>query len=402
MAESLSDTFSTLQNTPINDSIPDDEIWNKVRQAFTVNHQILNLNNGGISPQPELVQKALVRYTEMCNQGPTYFMWQVLDAGREPLRKKLARLANVDAEEIALNRNTTEALGTVTFGLSLSKDDEIVMSRQDHYHMVHCWKQREQRNGVTIKWINFELPIEDENVFVKAYIDATTSKTKVWHITHVINYTGQILPVKRLCEEAHRRGIKTIVDGAHAFALLSQTPGDFQCDYYGASLHKWLCAPFGTGLLHVKKENIGNLYPLFPSENPQSTNIRKFEELGGRSFCQEQAVSDAIDFHLAIGRERIEKRLRYLKDYWCNQVKNHPRIKLSTSLKSDFSCALGMFNIDGMEPDAVQAKLFDQYKIHTVSIHWANISGVRVTPHMYTLSTDLDRLCEAILAIANS
>ncbi|MCI0751188.1 MAG: aminotransferase class V-fold PLP-dependent enzyme [Flammeovirgaceae bacterium] len=399
-AENLSDALLELNQLSPLQAANDDELWERMAQAYTVTPTILNLNNGGVSPQPKVVQDAVDRYYHYSNEAPTYYMWQILDKGREPLRKKLADLAGVSNQTVAINRNATEALGTITYGLSLSKGDEIIMTKQDYPNMIQAWKQKELRDGIKIQWLNFTLPIENEEQIVKAFVDATNSKTKIWHITHMINWTGQIMPVKKLCEEARKRNIISIVDAAHTFAHMDYKISDFNPDYFGTSLHKWLCAPFGTGMLYVKKENVAGLWPLFPNDKPQADDIKKFETLGTRSFAPEQAIGQAIDFQLAIGSKRKEERLRFLKNYWCEKVVKHPRIKLNISLKPEHSCALGNFSIDGLEPETIASKLFADHQIHTVAIKWENISGVRVTPHVYTTTRDLDRFVEAVLKIA--
>ncbi len=401
-AENLSDALVRLNRLSPAAAVNDEDLWARMAQAYTVSPNILNLNNGGVSPQPKVVQDAVDRYYHLSNEAPTYYMWQILDKGREPLRKKLADLAGTSAEELAINRNATEALATVTWGLTLNKGDEIVMTKQDYPNMIHAWKQKELREGIRIKWISLALPVEKEEEIVKAFVEATTSKTRIWHITHMINWTGQIMPVKRLCEEARKRNIISIVDGAHTFAHMDFKLSDFDADYFGTSLHKWLCAPFGTGMLYVKKENIGGLWPLFPNDKPQSTDIRKFETLGTRSFAPEQAIGQAIDFHNAIGSKRKAERLHYLKTYWCEKVTKNSRVKLNISLKPEFSCALGNFSIDGMEPETLANRLMGEFQIHTVAIKWENISGVRVTPHVYTTTKDLDRFVEAVLKIAST
>ncbi|MCX6131094.1 MAG: aminotransferase class V-fold PLP-dependent enzyme, partial [Proteobacteria bacterium] len=188
-------------------AVLDDDLWARMAQAYTVSPNILNLNNGGVSPQPKVVQDAVDRYYHLSNEAPTYYMWQILDKGREPLRRKLADLAGVSPDELAIQRNTTEALGTITWGIDLKVGDEIVMTKQDYPNMIHAWKQRELRHGVKINWINLNLPIENDDTIIKAYVDATTSKTKIWHITHLVTWTGQILPAAKLCAEARKRGI---------------------------------------------------------------------------------------------------------------------------------------------------------------------------------------------------
>lgn len=401
-AEDISDALFELNKLLPEVAATDEDLWARMAQAYTVSPNILNLNNGGVSPQPKVVQDAVDRYYHLSNEAPTYYMWQILDKGREPLRRKLADLAGVSPEELAINRNTTEALGTFTWGIDMNKGDEIVMTKQDYPNMIHAWKQRELREGVKINWINLSLPVDNDEVVLKAYIDATTSKTKIWHITHLLTWTGQILPAAKLCAEARRRGIISIVDAAHSFAHVDYKISDFNCDYFGTSLHKWLCAPFGTGLMYIRKDKIEKTWPLFPTDKPQSADIRKFEALGTRSFAPEQAIGQAIDFHNAIGAKRKQERLQYLKKYWCEAITKNPRVKLHISLKPEYSCALGTFSIDGIAPGDIASKLFADYQIHTVSIVWENVSAVRVTPHVYTTTKELDRFIEAVGKIAAS
>lgn len=402
MAEDLSDALHSLNRLSAFEAATDEDLWARIAQAYTVSSSIINLNNGGVSPQPKVVQDAVDRYYRYSNEAPTWYMWGILDRGREPLRRKLADLAGTSNEEVAVNRNTTEALGTVTYGLTLSKGDEVIMTKQDYPNMIQAWKQKELRDGIRIKWLNLELPIEHDDTIVKAFTDATTSRTRIWHITHMINWTGQILPVKKLCDEARKRNIISIVDGAHTFAQMDFRIPDFNPDYFGTSLHKWLCAPFGSGMLYVKKENIAGLWPLFPNDKPQSADIRKFETIGTRSFATEQAIGQAIDFHNAIGSKRKEERLRYLKNYWCEKLKQHPRVKLNVSLRPEYACALGNFSIEGIEPETISSRLMLEHQIIANAIKWENISGVRVTPHVYTSLKDLDRFVEAVQKIAAS
>jgi selenocysteine lyase/cysteine desulfurase len=398
----VSDVLAELNTFSPEEAALDEELWARMAQAYTVSPNILNLNNGGVSPQPKVVQDAVDRYYHLSNEAPTYYMWHILDKGREPLRRKLADLAGVSPEEIAIQRNTTEALGTITWGIDMKAGDEIVMTKQDYPNMIHAWKQREMREKVKINWINLNLPIENDDTIIKAYVDATTSKTKIWHITHIVNWTGQIFPAAKLCAEARKRGIISIVDAAHSFAHLDYKISDLNCDYFGTSLHKWLCAPFGTGLLYIRKERIEKTWPIFPIDKPQSPDIRKFEALGTRSFAPEQAIGQAIDFHNAIGGKRKQERLHYLKKYWCEAVTKNPRVKIHISLKPEYSCALGTFSIDGLDVSDVGSKLMSEYQIHTTTIKWENVNAVRVTPHIYTTTKDLDRLIDAIGKIAAS
>jgi selenocysteine lyase/cysteine desulfurase len=385
------------------DLATEEDFWYYIQQSFTVSPSLINLNNGGVSPAPKTVQDAMKRYYDYCNEAPSYYMWRQMDQGREPLRKNLANMAGCSAEEIAINRNSSEGLETVIFGLQLKAGDEVVAARQDYPNMVNAYKQREKREGIKMVWINLELPSEDENYLVRQYVNAFTPNTKVVHVTHIINWNGQILPVKKIAAEAHKRGIEVVVDGAHSFAHFDFKVPDLDGDYFASSLHKWLYAPIGTGMLYVRKEKIKTIYPLFAtSEDPLKDDIRKFENLGTRPFFIEQAIGKAIEFHEMIGSERKEKRLHYLKNYWMEKVKDIPKVKLNTSLHPKWGCAIGNVGIEGRKPGELDSFLLDKYKIHTVGIEWENIKGVRVTPNVYTTIKNLDLLVEGITTFAKS
>jgi selenocysteine lyase/cysteine desulfurase len=289
-------------------------------------------------------------------------------------------------------------LETVIFGLRLQAGDEVVLTKQDYPNMINAWKQREHRDGIVLKWLDFKFPIEDKAAIVHEFSNAFTPKTKVVHITQVINWMGQILPVREISLEARKRGIEVLVDGAHAFAHLDFKIPDLLCDYYGTSLHKWLCAPFGSGLLYVRKEKIKNLYPLLAAPNPESEDIRKFESLGTRSFAIEQAIGQAVNFHRMIGPVRKQNRLHFLKTYWTERVLQNKLVKIGTSLKPEFSGAIALLQVEGRKPAELMDFLFANYRIHTVAIDWENIQGVRITPNVYTSLNDLDLLVQAVEA----
>ncbi len=399
-SRNLQSALKNVDQVPPDELASEEEFWYYIQQAFTVSPAIINLNNGGVSPAPKTVQDAMKRYYDFSNEAPSYYMWRVLDQGRETLRKNLANMAGCDAGEIAINRNSSEGLETVIFGLSLKAGDEIVAAKQDYPNMVNAWKQRELRDGIKMKWINLELPSEDEKYLVRQYVDALTPNTKLVHLTHIINWNGQILPVRKIADEAKKRGIEVLVDGAHSFAHFNFKIPDLNADYFASSLHKWLYAPIGSGLLYVRKEKIKNIYPLFAADDPMKDDIRKFEHLGTRPFFIEQAVGKAIEFNEMIGIERKEKRLHYLKNYWMEKVKEVSRVKLLTSLNPKWGCGIGMVAVEGKKPAELDNYLFANHKIHTTTIEWENIKGVRITPNVYTTTKNLDALVEGITAFA--
>lgn len=331
---------------------------------------------------------------DQSNEAPSYYMWRILDQGREPLRKRLAKLGGVNPEEIAIQRNSSEALETIIFGLRLREGDEVVLSKQDYPNMINAWKQREERDGIVLRWVDHQLPA-DHRELKDAYLEQFSERTKVVHLTQVINWTGQILPCGAIAEAAHQQGIEVVVDGAHAFAHLPEDIPATGADYYGTSLHKWLCAPIGTGMLYVKKSKIGPLYPLLAAPDPASDDIRKFEALGTRSFPLEQAIGQAMDVHQWIGPERKFQRLHYLKRYWLDSALELG-YRSYTDPESQYSGAIAAIQWKDEEPGALAKFLFKEYKIHTVGIEWENINAVRITPHVYTQTRELDILVDGL------
>lgn len=402
LAEDISDAFQELNKLDPLSAAQNEDIWARIQQAYTTSSSIINLNNGGVSPQPKVVQDAANRYYTYSNEAPSYYMWRILDQGREPLRAKLAALGGVSPDEIAINRNTTEAVNTVIFGLNLKAGDEVVLTKYDYPNMINAWRQRERRDGIVLKWLDFDIPMESDDEIVEKFRSAITPRTKVFHITHMINWTGHIMPAKRLCDLARANGVHSVVDGAHTFGHLDFKISDLGCDYFGTSLHKWLCAPFGTGMLYIRKQKIKDVWPLLASPEDQVDNIRKFENIGTRSFATEQAIGSAIDFHNAIGIARKEARLKYLKSYWVEKVKGLDKVNFYTSTNPELSGALFNFGIEGMDAGPVHNVLFRDFKIHTSPIKWEKVNGPRITPHVYTKKYDLDRLVEAIHGLSKA
>ncbi len=399
-ASGLEKHLNRLENMSLSESAGDAEFWAWVRSNYSLSTNLINLNNGGVSPQPKIVQDAHIRNYQLCNEAPSYYMWRILDQGREALRNKLALLCGVGADEIAINRNSTEGLNNIIFGLDLKEGDEIVLSRFDYPNMTNAWKQREKRDKVKLVWVDIPQPLENDDEIVSIYEKAVTSKTKIVHITHLINWTGNIVPCRKIADMAHKKGCEVIVDGAHSFAQLDYKIEDTGADYFAASLHKWLCAPFGSGLLYIKRAKIKNVWALLSSVDPDGPDIKKFESLGTRSFASEMAIGTAIDFHNVIGAKRKEARLRYLKNYWAEKAVKLPHAKLFTSLKTDYSCALANIGFDGWQAHQIEARLFEKYRIHTVSIIHEKVNGIRVTPNVYTSTEDLDFLVKGLTEIS--
>lgn len=378
----------------------DEDFWAAIQQSFSVTRGIVNLNNGGVSPSPRMVTEAFVRYTWQQEDATAYTMWQLLEPQSETVRTGLAEIFGCDAEEIAITRNASESLEILLMGLDLKSGDEILTTTQDYPRMLTTLKQRELREGLKLNLIKIPIAPKDVNDIAAAFERAVTSKTKLILVSHQINLTGQINPVKKVCEMARARGIETIVDGAHAFAQFDFKRDDLQCDYYGTSLHKWLYAPKGTGLLYVKKDKISKIWALMASEDKNRNDIRKFEEIGTHSAAMRLAIGEAILFHNAIGGKRKEERLRYLSRYWMNRLKDVPKVGFNTSFDPLQSCAIANFKVDGVDPVALGGYLMSKHKIFTTPIVHDEFTGIRITPNVYTTLWELDRFCNVVEQVA--
>jgi isopenicillin-N epimerase len=376
-----------------------DDFWAFVQQLFSGGRGIINLNNGGVSPSPRIVTEALTRYIWQQEDTTAYTMWQILEPQSERIRTELAALFGCDREEIAITRNASESLEILLFGLDLKRGDEILTSSQDYPRMLTTLRQREQREGIVLKTVKLPLVPKDPIEIVRAFEAGITPRTKVILASHVVNITGQIVPIRAICDLGRTRGIEVIVDGAHSFAQFPFTRDEIGCDYFGTSLHKWLFAPKGTGMLYVKRDKIAKVWPLMAAEQKQATDIRKFEEVGTHSAAPRLAIGEAILFHRGIGAERKAARLRSLARYWENRLRELPRVRLHTPLDDAQSCAIGTVEIEGVEPGVVARKLFDEHRIFVTPIVHEDFKGIRVTPNVYTTFEELDRFVEAMAKI---
>lgn len=374
----------------------DEGFWREVQQAFTVDRSLINLNNGGVSPSPALVQDAMKRHLDFSNQAPVYTMWQVLEPQREGVRQRLARAFACDAEEVALTRNASESLQICQFGFDLQPGDEVLTTTQDYPRMITTFQQRERREGIRLVQFSIPTPCEDPEQIVRLFEQHITPKTRLILMCHIINLTGQIMPVKAVVQMARARGIPVIVDGAHAFAHFQFTHADLDCDYYTSSLHKWLLAPHGTGLLYVRRDKIAGLWPLMAAPEAMDDNVRKFEEIGTHPAANYLAIAEALTFHQGIGPDRKEARLRYLTHYWAERLLQHDRIRLHTSLNPAYSCAIGNVQIEGIDSGALGSHLWTKHRMIVTPIKHAEFEGLRITPNVYTTLEELDRFCDAM------
>jgi len=378
----------------------DDAFWNEIRGVFPT-YSYINLENGYSSPEPAATFQAFQRHQQDINGGLSFYMRRKKAADDVAVKAELAKLAGVPPEELVITRNTTESLGTVTHGIDLAPGDEAVMCNQDYGSMLEQFRQQSKRRGLVCVEIDIPLHPKDDQEMVDTYARAMTPRTKLLLVSHMVNITGQILPVRKIADMAHARGVRVIVDAAHSFAHVNYTLPELDGDFLGASLHKWLCTPLVAGLLHIKKDRIKDVWPLLGDTSRPADDIRKFERLGTQPVWTGLAIADAIRFHTMIGAARKEARLRYLQQYWTDKVRGIPKVYLNTPT-GNRACGIANVGITGMTPKALADGLFDRFNIYTVAIDTVAVKGTRVTPHLYSTTAELDALVKALTELARA
>jgi isopenicillin-N epimerase len=376
----------------------DEAYWGTIRRAFTLDDTMVNLNNGWSSPAPAHALEQMIRDMRFSNELPVEHMARLLEPRIEGVRDGLAKEFGCDPEEMAVTRNASESNLTVIHGLNLKRGDEVIVTTQNYGRMLNGWRQRALREGIVIKEIKLDTPPKSDEDVVRAFEAAITPNTRVIEVMHISFMTGYIAPVKKIADMAHKRGIAVTVDGAHAFAHFPFTRDDLNCDYYGASLHKWLTAPIGTGLLYVRRDNVKNLWPLFAQGPNQIDDIRKYEEIGTHPVAIHNSIAVSLAFHRSIGAERKIARLRMLRDRWANRLmKESDRVHLLTALGPNTNGAIATFNIDGMDMGKLNGWLWGNHKISTAGLNHPEFVGMRITPNVYTTLDEIDRFTDKVL-----
>jgi isopenicillin-N epimerase len=383
------------------DVATDEDFWVQIQQAFTLDRTLINLNNGGVCPSPRVVLDAMRRYIEFSNQAPVYHMWRLLEPEVESVRRQLADEFGCDPEELAITRNASESLENVQLGLPLERGDEVLTTDQDYGRMLTTWEQRARREGIVVRQLPFQTPPPSPQVLVDLFANAVGPRTRVIHFCHVVNLTGQIFPVRDICRMARARGIRTIVDGAHAFAQFPFRYADLECDYYGTSLHKWLLAPIGTGFLFARRELIKDVWPLMAAPPSMDENIRKFEEIGTHPAATHNAIAEALAFHRAIGAERKAARLRYLRERWMRPLAKLPQVQLHSSFDVTQS-GVANVGIAGVDPGKLTTHLWNTRRIIVTPIGHPACTGIRVTPNVYTMLGEIDQFTAAMEEVAKN
>ncbi len=398
----MAEAVSGLDKDASPDEVASTEwFWSRIQSAFTLDRTIIHLNSGGTSASPRNVHEAYKRYLDYSNQAPSYYMWRHLTPNKEGVRTKLARAFGSDREEIAITRNTSEALEIAQFGIDLEPGDEIVATTQAYGRMLTTWEQRVRREKIVLRKVVIPVPLMTDDDYVSRIEEAITPRTRVIMVMHMINLTGQITPVKKVCRMAHARGIPVICDGAHTFSHFPFTLDDLECDYFGTSLHKWTYAPTGTGFLYVKRDRIKETWPLMAAAETQDDDIRKFEEFGTHPAANINAIAEALVFNEGIGIDRKAARFRYLHRRWIDRLRKYENVKFRINIDDPTQwCGLVNVHVDGVDVGKLSSYLLGEHGIYLISIGHEECKGIRVTPNVYTTLSEIDQFAEAMEKIA--
>lgn len=360
----------------------------------------INLENGYYCIQPQEILNAYQQHINEVNEQGAYYMRTVQFQNKKKASNALAELAGCQADELIITRNTTESLDMIIAGYPWQKGDEAIMANQDYGAMLDMFNQVSKRHGVVNKLIDIPQHPKNDEEIVQLYENAITPKTKLIMVCHMINITGQILPIKKIIDMAHSKNVEVMVDGAHAFAHLNFNLSDLNCDYYGCSLHKWLSVPLGAGFLYINKKHIHKIWPLLAETETDIHDITRLNHTGTIPVHTDLSILDAIDFYKKIGSERKENRLRYLQEYWTKPLREIDNIIINTPADSQRACGIANVGIKGMSPAELSEKLFKNYNIYTVAIDGKGVKGCRITPNVYTTTEELDQLIKALKMLA--
>ena len=382
--------------------LSEENFWKSIRKDYLLKKDYVNLENGYYCFIPQPTLNKYLEHVKRINFEGSYYMRNQLDLDKRKTAERLSNLVNCDKDELAITRNTTESLDLIISGFPWEKNDEAIFAIQDYGSMQEMFKLTAKRRGIVNKIISVPNQPENDEEIVSLYEQQITKKTKLIMVSHMINITGQILPVKKICEMAHSYNIDVLVDGAHCVGHIDVDIKDLNCDYYGSSLHKWLSAPLGTGLLFVKKEKISKIEPILAGHVHERDSILRLNHIGTHPVHSDLAINDAIDYLESIGIERKQNRLRYIQRYWSDKLRFKNNIIINTPTEIQRSCGIANIGVKNKTPDELSKILFNEYNIFTVAIDYANVKGCRITPNIYTNEEELDYFVESIIKIASN
>jgi selenocysteine lyase/cysteine desulfurase len=394
--ESFADAIKSVDHLSADVVAKDEDFWAKVRGGYKLKPDYINLENGYYCIMPQETLNNFIDYVKVVNYEGSYYMRTVQWDNKKAVAARLAKLAGCSAEELVITRNTTESLDMIIGGMDWKAGDEAVMAEQDYGAMLDMFKLMSRRHGVVNKIVSVPNEPKDDDEIVELYSKAISDRTRLLMVCHMINITGHILPIRKICDMAHRRGVLVMVDGAHAFAHFQYSIPDLNCDFYGTSLHKWLSVPLGAGFLYVKKENISKVWPLLADGERKEDDILRLNHIGTHPVHTDLAIGNAIDYYEALGPERKEARLRYLQNYWVSKARKLPNVIVNTPTDPSRSCGIANVGVKGMKPSDMADTLLKKYKIYTVAIDGANVHGCRISPNLFTTPEELNVFVNAL------
>ena len=373
-----------------------EDFWLKIRADYRLKSDYINLENGFYGIMPKYIEDHYIDHLKEINFQGSYYMRTVQMKNKKTSAARLSKMAGCLPEELIITRNTTESLNLIIQGQKWKKGDEAIMALQDYGAMRNQFRLMERRFEITVREVSIPNHPKNDEEIVALYESVITPKTQLLMVCHMVNITGQIMPVQKICDMAHRYGVRVVVDGAHAFGHIQFSIEDLHCDYYGTSLHKWLTVPLGAGFLYVKKDQIAGVWPLFAEDSRDPEDISRLNHVGTYPVYTDLAIINAVDYHHKIGGSKKEARLRYLQKYWTDQVRDLPRVVVNTPVESNRYCAIGNVGIETIEPADFANELLNDYQIWTVAINRPGVRGLRITPNLFTTLKELDVLVKAI------
>lgn len=398
---SFSTSLNTLKHLSPNQIATKEDFWLQVRKDYSLKPDYINLESGyyNIIPNPTL--NHMIDHARMVNYEGSYYMRTVQWDQKKAMAAKLAKVVGTSPKNLIITRNTTESLDMVIKGMNWENGDEAVYAKQDYGAMKMMFEQVSRRYGTKSIIVSVpNHPTSDEEI-VRIYQNAITSRTKLLMVCHMVNITGQILPIKKICQMAHKKGVQVMVDGAHCVGHFQFKIDDLECDYYGSSLHKWLAVPLGTGMLYVRDKHIDNLWPVFAEHHKEPGDIARLNHIGTHPVYHDLSIENAIEYYTMLGAERKEARLRYLQEYWSSRVRTHPNILVNTPKESFRACGIANVGLKNLKPHELAKQLMDRYQIFTVAIDYANVQGCRISPNVFTTTQELDVFVKALQELAS-
>ena len=396
------DSLNKIENLLNTENLSDDDFWKLVRSQYDLHQDFINLESGyyNIIPKPTL--KKQIEHIKRVNLEGSFYMRKSRFKDKSTITSELANFVGCNSKNLAITRNTTESLDLIISGFPWKSGDEAIYAYQDYGAMQDMFEQIGKRHGVVLKKVSVPNHPKNDMELISLYESQITSKTRLIMISHMVNITGQILPVKKICDMAHSYGVEVLVDGAHCVGHFNFKINNLNCDYYGSSLHKWLATPLGAGLLYVNNKHIPKIWPLIADHEKDPNKIQRLSHTGTHPVSTDLTIIDAIEYLNSIGIKKKESRLRFLKTYWQNALKNESNIVINTPFDPQRSCGIGNVGLKNMKPETLANRLYKEFGIFTVAIDYANVKGCRITPNIFTNENELDTFIDAMKSLARS